>query len=99
MNKNNELHDAHVKAYQQKQEIEFTSEDDDGAYQQTVEDLNKVQMDHVYVICDDINDALFHMDVSSKALCDAIPSYIMRDIHKDLLARIGRDIVENKYEF
>ena len=99
MNKNNQLHDAHVKAYLQKQEIEFTPEQDDGAYQQTVEDLNKVQSDHVDVICNDINDALFHMDISSKALCDSIPSYIMRDIYKDLLARIGRDIVDNKYEY
>jgi len=81
------------------QEIEYTPEEDDGAYQQTVEDLNKVQCDHVDVICNDINDALFHMNISSKALCDAIPSYIMRDIHKDLLARIGRDIVDNKYEY
>ena len=81
------------------QEIEFTQEDDGAEYQQTVEDLNKVQRDHIDVICNDINDALFHMDISSKALCDAIPSYIMRDIHKDLLARIGRDIVDNKYEY
>ena len=81
------------------QEIEFTPEDDGAEYQQTVEDLNKVQCDHVDVICNDINDALFHMDISSKALCDAIPSYIMRDIHKDLLARIGMDIVDNKYEY
>ena len=99
MNKNNQLHDAHVKAYLQKQEVEFTPEDDDGAYQQTVEDLNKVQTDHIDVIMNDINDALFHMDVSSKALCDSIPSYIMRAIYKDLLARIGRDIVDNKYEY
>jgi len=66
---------------------------------QPVDNLSAVQSDHLDTIMDDISDALHHMDVSADQLCDAIPSYIMRTIYKDMLARIGRDIVENKYEY
>jgi hypothetical protein len=61
--------------------------------------LNEVQADIVYTIMEDINDALYHMDVDPEHLCNSIPDYIMRTIYKDMLARIGRDIVKNKYEY
>ena len=67
--------------------------------QEKGDNLNAVHSDHLDKINDDINDALYHMDISAEQLCDAIPSYIMRTIYKDMLARIGRDIVKNKYEY
>ena len=67
--------------------------------EQPVDNINAVQSDHLDTIMDDINDSLYHMDITAEQLCDAIPPYIMRTIYKDMLARIGRDIVENKYEY
>ena len=47
MNKNNQLHDAHVKAYLQKKEIEFTPEDNGSEYQQTVMDLGEYRQEKI----------------------------------------------------
>ena len=97
MNKNNQLHDAHVKAYQQKQEIEFTPEDDGSEYQQTVLDLNEYQQKKIQKLYDDIYVLIHSIDVPTDVLCNSIPNHIMKYLYRDLLYRIGKDMVDNKY--
>ena len=97
MNKNNQLHDAHVKAYQQKQEIEFTPEDDGSEYQQTVLDLNEYQQKKIQKLHDDIYVLIHSIDVPTDVLCNSIPNHIMTYLYRDLLYRIGKDMVDNKY--
>ena len=97
MNKNNQLHDAHVKAYQQKQEIEFTPEDDGSEYQQTVLDLNEYQQKKIQKLHDDIYVLIHSIDVPTDVLCNSIPNHIMTYLYRDLLHRIGKDMVNNKY--
>ena len=97
MNKNNQLHDAHVKAYLQKQEIEFTPEDDGSEYQQTVLDLNEYQQKKIQKLHDDIYVLIHSIDVPTDVLCNSIPNHIMTYLYRDLLYRIGKDMVDNKY--
>ena len=97
MNKNNQLHDAHVKAYQQKQEIEFTPEDNGSEYQQTVLDLNEYQQKKIQKLHDDIYVLIHSIDVPTDVLCNSIPNHIMTYLYRDLLHRIGKDMVNNKY--
>ena len=97
MNKNNQLHDAHVKAYLQKQEIEFTPEDDGSEYQQTVLDLNEYQQQKIQKLHDDIYVLIHSIDVPTDVLCNSIPNHIMTYLYRDLLHRIGKDMVNNKY--
>ena len=97
MNKNNQLHDAHVKAYQQKQEIEFTPEDDGSEYQQTVLDLNEYQQKKIQKLHDDMYVLIHSIDVPTDVLCNSIPNHIMTYLYRDLLHRIGKDMVNNKY--
>ena len=97
MNKNNQLHDAHVKAYQQKQEIEFTPEDNGSEYQQTVLDLNEYQQKKIQKLHDDIYVLIHSIDVPTDVLCNSIPNHIMTYLYRDLLYRIGKDMVDNKY--
>ena len=97
MNKNNQLHDAHVKAYLQKQEIEFTPEDDGSEYQQTVLDLNEYQQKKIHKLHDDMYVLIHSIDVPTDVLCNSIPNHIMTYLYRDLLYRIGKDMVDNKY--
>ena len=97
MNKNNQLHDAHVKAYLQKQEIEFTPEDDGSEYQKTVLDLNEYQQKKIQKLHDDIYVLIHSIDVPTDVLCNSIPNHIMTYLYRDLLHRIGKDMVNNKY--
>ena len=97
MNKNNQLHDAHVKAYLQKQEIEFIPEDDGSEYQQTVQDLGEYRQEQIQKLHDDIYSLIHAMDVPTDVLCNSIPNHIMAYLYRDLLHRIGKDMVDNKY--
>ena len=101
MNKNNQLHDAHVKAYLQKQEIEFIPEfipEDNGSeYQQTVLDLNEYQQEKIQKLHYDIYSLIHAMDVPTDILCNSIPNHILKYLYRDLLHRIGKDMVDNKY--
>ena len=97
MNKNNQLHDAHVKAYLQKKEIEFTPEDNGSEYQQTVLDLNEYQQQKIQKLHDDMYVLIHSIDVPTDVLCNSIPNHIMTYLYRDLLHRIGKDMVNNKY--
>mgnify|MGYP000878017455 FL=1 len=118
MNKNNLLHDAHVKAYHQKQsdeahksldkvltktiskiesvekQINKISEEE---YQQTVLDLNEYQQKKIQKLHDDIYVLIHSIDVPTDVLCNSIPNHIMTYLYRDLLHRIGKDMVDNKY--
>ena len=120
MNKNNQLHDAHVKAYQQKQsdeahksldkvltktiskienvekKIKKISEDE---YQQTVGDLNEVQIDFLMGIWNDAECAIWHMDIEASAFVWSMPNYLLRCIHEELTERIEEDKKAGKYEY
>jgi len=120
MNKNNQLHDAHVKAYQQKQSdeayksldkvitqtiskiesvenhIKKISEDE---YQQTVGDLNEVQIDFLIGIWNDAECAIWNLDIEASAFVWSMPNYLLRYIHEELIERIEEDKKAGKYEY
>jgi len=120
MNKNNQLHDAHVKAYQQKQSdeayksldkvitqtiskiesvenhIKKISEDE---YQQTVGDLNEVQIDFLMGVWNDAECAIWNLDIEASAFVGSMPNYLLRYIHEELIERIEEDKKAGKYEY
>ena len=120
MNKNNQLHDAHVKAYQQKEsdeahksmdkvltktmskiesvekQIKKISEDE---YQQTVGDLNEVQIDFLIGIWNDAECAIWNLDIEASAFVWSMPNYLLRCIHEELIERIEEDKKAGKYEY
>ena len=79
------------------QEIEFIPEDDAGEYQQTVQDLGEYKQEQIQKLHDDIYALIHAMDVPTDVLCNSIHNHIMAYLYRDLLHRIGKDMVDNKY--
>tara|TARA_B110000008_G_scaffold239200_1_gene245818 strand:- start:1 stop:258 length:258 start_codon:yes stop_codon:yes gene_type:complete len=77
--------------------IEFTPEDDGSEYQQTVLDLNEYQQQKIQKLHDDMYVLIHSIDVPTDVLCNSIPNHIMTYLYRDLLHRIGKDMVNNKY--
>ena len=79
------------------QEIEFIPEDNGSEYQQTVQDLGEYRQEQIQKLHEDIYSLIHDMDVPTDVLCNSIPNHIMKYLYRDLLHRIGKDMVDNKY--
>ena len=64
---------------------------------QTVLDLGEYRQEKIQKLHDDIYSLIHAMDVPTDILCNSIPNHIMKYLYRDLLHRIGKDMVDNKY--